>query len=124
MANETKKRKIKWIVSDVDGTLTDTPKDHSLHPRVCEAVQKAMANGVIFSIASGRPYAAVRPYVELLGANGPTICSNGSEIVAENGVIQSVRLPKSFVRQCVDYALAHPKRAEQKSCQDTTQSAV
>ena len=86
--------------------------------------QKAMANGVIFSIASGRPYAAVRPYVELLGANGPTICSNGSEIVAENGVIQSVRLPKSFVRQCVDYALAHPKRAEQKSCQDTTQSAV
>ena len=59
MANETKKRKIKWIVSDVDGTLADTPKDHSLHPRAREAVQKAMANGVIFSIASGRPYAAV-----------------------------------------------------------------
>lgn len=99
---------IKLIVSDVDGTLVNTPQDYSLHPRVKEAIQKAMAKGVLFSIASGRPYSSARQFVSLVGANGPTICNNGSDIVENGRALQSMLLPKEFVKLCVEYALLHP----------------
>lgn len=43
-----------------------------------------------------------------MGANGPTICNNGSDIVENGRALQSVLLPKEFVKLCVEYALSHP----------------
>lgn len=100
---------IKLIVSDVDGTLVNTPVDYSMHERVKAAIDAAMAKGVKFAIASGRPYSMARHYVELTGSNAPTICNNGSDIVDASGVLKAFLLPVDFVRQCAQYALDHPE---------------
>ncbi|AQT82171.1 HAD family hydrolase [Mycolicibacterium litorale] len=66
------------IATDVDGTLLDD--DERVTPRTREAVQAAVAAGVRFVLATGRPPRWVPPVVEALGFAPMAVCANGAVI--------------------------------------------
>jgi Cof subfamily protein (haloacid dehalogenase superfamily) len=66
------------IATDVDGTLLD--EDEHVTPRTRAAVQAAVASGVQFVLATGRPPRWVPPVVEELGFAPMAVCANGAVI--------------------------------------------
>lgn len=66
------------IATDVDGTLLD--EDERVTPRTRQAVQAAVAAGVQFVLATGRPPRWVPPVVEALGFAPMAVCANGAVI--------------------------------------------
>lgn len=66
------------IATDVDGTLLDD--DERVTPRTRQAVQAAVASGVQFVLATGRPPRWVPPVVEALGFAPMAVCANGAVI--------------------------------------------
>ncbi|PND58889.1 HAD family hydrolase [Mycobacterium sp. ENV421] len=66
------------IATDVDGTLLD--EDEHVTARTRSAVQAAVASGVKFVLATGRPPRWVPPVVEELGFAPMAVCANGAVI--------------------------------------------
>ncbi|MGQ9518374.1 MAG: Cof-type HAD-IIB family hydrolase, partial [Anaerolineae bacterium] len=66
------------IVADLDGTLMGD--DLIIPDEVVEAVQKAKAAGLYFTIATGRSFVGVQPFIRQLGVNAPVILYQGAEI--------------------------------------------
>ncbi|MEZ0356559.1 HAD family hydrolase [Mycobacterium sp. SA01] len=66
------------IATDVDGTLLD--EDEHVTARTRSAVQAAVASGVTFVLATGRPPRWVPPVVEELGFAPMAVCANGAVI--------------------------------------------
>lgn len=66
------------IATDVDGTLLDD--DERVTPRTREAVRAAVASGVQFVLATGRPPRWVPPVVDALGFAPMAVCANGAVI--------------------------------------------
>ncbi|BBY58243.1 HAD family hydrolase [Mycolicibacterium sarraceniae] len=66
------------IATDVDGTLLD--EDEHITPRTRQAVLAAVASGVQFVLATGRPPRWVPPIVEELGFAPMAVCANGAVI--------------------------------------------
>lgn len=66
------------IATDVDGTLLDD--DERVTPRTRQAVHAAVASGVQFVLATGRPPRWVPPVVEALGFAPMAVCANGAVI--------------------------------------------
>ncbi|MCG8483676.1 MAG: Cof-type HAD-IIB family hydrolase [Clostridia bacterium] len=69
----------KMLVSDIDGTLLNS--NHQLDDAICDAVEKAVENGKIVVLATGREYCGAAHIIEKLGLNTHLICSNGATIV-------------------------------------------
>lgn len=80
------------MVSDLDGTLLK--KDKTISPENKKAMEYFMANGGIFSYASGRIPVAVGHVCKQVMPNAPCICSNGGAIYdfSEKRLISSVNL--------------------------------
>ena len=57
-----KKRMIKYIVSDLDGTLFDTKNE--CDPSVIETLKRIKQMNIRFSLCSGRPIDSVRGMLE------------------------------------------------------------
>ena len=66
------------VACDVDGTLLDD--DDTISPRTRNAVRAAVAGGVQFILATGRPPRWVRPVVDALGFAPTAVCANGAVI--------------------------------------------
>ena len=66
------------IATDVDGTLLDD--DERVTSRTRQAVRAAVAAGVQFVLATGRPPRWVSPVVEALGFAPMAVCANGAVI--------------------------------------------
>lgn len=66
------------IATDVDGTLLDD--DERVTERTRRAVQAAVAAGVEFVLASGRPPRWIPPIVDALGFAPMSVCANGAVI--------------------------------------------
>lgn len=66
------------IATDVDGTLLD--EDEKVTPRTRAAVQAAVAAGVNFVLATGRPPRWIAPVVDGLGLAPMAVCANGAVI--------------------------------------------
>ena len=68
----------KMLVTDMDGTLLDSKS------RISEANQRAIkrfiAGGGLFTVATGRMFKAVEPYLPVLPMNIPAIVYNGAAI--------------------------------------------
>lgn len=78
------------IATDVDGTLLDD--DERVTDRTRSAVQAAVASGVEFVLATGRPPRWIPPIVEQLGFAPMAVCANGAVIYdAANDRILSAR---------------------------------
>jgi Cof subfamily protein (haloacid dehalogenase superfamily) len=64
------------IASDVDGTLLDD--DETISDRTRAAVAAAVASGVTFLLATGRPPRWIAPVVDALGFAPMAVCANGA----------------------------------------------
>lgn len=99
--SETMTPPIRFVLSDMDGTLLRP--DHSLAPAVMDAVAKLRAAGVYFSLASSRPPRAMRGQVAALGVDLPIAAFNGGVLINPDGS----ELQSHFVeRGAVDLCLA------------------
>ena len=70
---------IKLIACDMDGTLLDSQK--RLPPELLDILQKLAERGVIFAVASGRQYAALRRDLEPIAGHILFICENGGLVM-------------------------------------------
>ena len=72
-------KKIKMIAADLDGTLLKD--DKTIDPYTLEVISKAVKEGIIFVIATGRPYNGIPK--ELLEIEGIryAMTSNGARVV-------------------------------------------
>jgi hypothetical protein len=76
-----KKLKYKAIVSDIDGTLTPSAPNSFPTDKATKHIKEAIDNGLIFSLASGRPFSMVKYIANHLGNVGPCIVDNGAVII-------------------------------------------
>ncbi|HEU4360918.1 MAG TPA: HAD family hydrolase [Mycobacterium sp.] len=90
------------IASDVDGTLLDD--DGAVTARTRAAVAAAVAAGVHFVLATGRPPRWVGPVVDELGFAPMAVCANGAVIYdpATDRVISARTLSVDLLRELAD----------------------
>ena len=69
------------IITDVDGTAIDSPKQKIASPRLNAAIAKLRELGIKVSAATGRPLSFARPAIDSIGLEGPVIISGGAQIV-------------------------------------------
>ncbi len=67
--------RIKLIVSDVDGTITDS--DGSISPLIRELIEQLARQGIGFGLASGRTLPRLEMVAQNLEVTGPLIAENG-----------------------------------------------
>ena len=67
------------LALDLDGTLLQ--HDGSIHDRDREAIARVQAAGVMVTIATGRMFSGAREAAELIEAQGPLVCVDGSHVV-------------------------------------------
>lgn len=88
---------IRLVAMDLDDTLLRD--DRTISPRVVKAIQKAQAQGVKMTIATGRMSISARPYAEQLGLDVPVITYHGA-------MIQRVLSGEILFRRVIPSALA------------------
>jgi len=76
---------IRFVVSDVDGTLVDRQKQ--LTPATTDAVARLEAAGVPFTIVSARPRSGMMPIADTLGIDRPMGAFNGGTIFTRDGTV-------------------------------------
>jgi len=73
---------IKLIACDMDGTLLDSKKRFSAG--FFEAIEKLGKQGILFAVASGRQYAALRRDLAVLADDILFICENGALVMEKD----------------------------------------
>ncbi|KDE44292.1 Cof-type HAD-IIB family hydrolase [Metamycoplasma hyosynoviae] len=76
---ESTKRRFLFAL-DLDGTLLADSAEGTIHPKTEEAIKKAVAEGHIVSIITGRPWRSTQPVYEKLGLNALVGNYNGAHI--------------------------------------------
>ena len=61
----------KFAAADMDGTLLNDANEITAY--TVETIRRAVSQGLIFSICTGRPVQGVEQYLEQLGTQGPVI---------------------------------------------------
>lgn len=74
-------QKYKAILSDIDGTLTAVSVNALPSPKVSQAIEKAKREGIIFGLATGRPYFIIEYLTKHLNLSSPMIVDNGAAII-------------------------------------------
>jgi len=98
---------IRFVLSDMDGTLL--LPDHSLTPRIVDAVARLREAGILFSLASSRPPRAMRAQVQALGVDLPTAGFNGGTLVNPDGsYLRSHPIDRRAVDACLALFSEHP----------------
>lgn len=70
---------IRWIVTDLDGTLVG--RDLAMVPESRQALRRFLAAGGEVVVATGRMERSAHPYYDELGLDGPAILYNGARTV-------------------------------------------
>jgi Cof subfamily protein (haloacid dehalogenase superfamily) len=100
--------KLKFVISDVDGTLVN--HDKKLTQPTIDAVARLQAAGVLFTIISARPPSGIAFLVEALKPTGPIAAFNGGTIIGPNGgIIERHVIERSAVEQ--SFAIAQDSGA-------------
>lgn len=82
---------IKMIVTDVDGTIVD--KDEILHEEFVAYVKHLKANGIRYTIATGRAAGLAEDYVKRMEIEIPYIACNGGTIIQNGQVLVHKTIP-------------------------------
>ncbi len=85
----TSARRLRGVVTDVDGTLTDA--DRRLDPGALAAVRRLEASGITVTLATGNVLPIALALHRFLGTSGPIIAENGGLIYrpgAHGGAIE------------------------------------
>ena len=86
---------IKAILADADGTLIENGKINNVLPELQEVVREARTQGILFNLASGRPYAEQEPLHRLItGTNSPHLMEG---ILYEASAVRLFGRNESFV---------------------------
>lgn len=81
------------LACDMDGTLLDS--DRQISDANLQALRYFTAQGGLFSLATGRAFAAVTDYVDLLPINAPYSLLNGSLVMdAQHRVLHCAGMPE------------------------------
>ncbi|MFA5936743.1 MAG: HAD family hydrolase [Candidatus Paceibacterota bacterium] len=110
--------KYKMIVSDIDGTLTPCVPNSFPSEKVVNSIKKAVKKGLIFSLASGRPFYLVKYIIDILGDVGPCIVDNGAAILdsKDGAVLWEEILPNESVNEILE--LVNSFESVKVSCED------
>jgi len=73
-------QKYKAIIADIDGTLTVSSLNALPSQKVKDAIRQATEKGVLFSVASARPYNLLSFLIDDVPLRSPIIINNGAEI--------------------------------------------
>lgn len=92
---------IKMIVSDVDGTLLD--HEGKCHERTRAAIHRAVKEGVVVTLGTGRGFATANPLHKELGMTGPIITLNGAVIKDPFITYQSHLVADDAIGQALDF---------------------
>jgi Cof subfamily protein (haloacid dehalogenase superfamily)/HAD superfamily hydrolase (TIGR01509 family) len=97
---------IKLLIADVDGTLVTPTK--ALTPRTIASIERLRAEGVEFTITSGRPPRGLAKVVEPLKLKEPVAAFNGGMFVQPDleTVLLAHTIPTSVATEAVDALLA------------------
>lgn len=98
------KRQYKVIISDIDGTLTPINPNALPSDKVTKKIKEAIEKGLIFTLASGRPFFLVKYLVDHLGNIGPCIVDNGAVIAdsKDGSTIWEANLPNKEANQIIN----------------------
>lgn len=93
-----KRRNIRLIATDVDGTLV---KDSSreVGDEVIEAIRKLTDRGIYVTIASGRQYGSIRRMFERADRNLMYIAENGAHIVKDGKTYGLTKMDRAHVEE-------------------------
>ena len=94
----------KLIALDLDGTLLRD--DLSLSPRVAQALAQAQRAGALITLASGRGFPALKPWVARLQITSPVIGYQGASITdpLTGRIICEYPFPREMLDELVEYA--------------------
>ncbi len=97
---------VRLIALDLDGTLIGS--DLIVRDRVRESIIRAQAQGIAFTIITGRMFAAARPFARELEIGGPIVCYQGAAIfdVASGAMVAQTPLAQSVTREVLARAKA------------------
>lgn len=98
---------IRLVVTDLDGTLLAT--DKSISPQNRAAIERLRAQGIAFTIASGRMSQILASYVHELGITVPVIACNGAKIFdpVQDKVLDHCFLDAVAAESLLDFSARH-----------------
>lgn len=97
---------IRLIVTDLDGTLLNSA--HEVSPRTEAAIRAAQAQGVAFTVATGKTFPSTTALIERFDIRLPVICGNGTSIHDPAGdVIHEDPIPLDLAVEAVRFATEH-----------------
>lgn len=97
---------IKWLVSDLDGTLLT--HDRRPHPLAKQAIHRALDAGITVILASGRAIQSIDIFAKELEVRGPVIASNGVVVLSESReVIRAAKIPQEAAQIAYEYCLGN-----------------
>ena len=98
--------KIKMIASDMDDTLLNN--ERKISPRNLAAIKRALAAGIVFTLATGRMYRSIKPFAEQLQLDVPLIAYNGA--LVKGALSEKVYARKPMQLQtCLLYTSPSPR---------------
>ena len=100
--------KIKMIASDMDDTLLNN--ERKISPRNLAAIKKALAAGIVFTLATGRMYRSIKPFAEQLQLDVPLIAYNGA--LVKGALSEKVYARKPMQLQTALDALSYCKEKD------------
>lgn len=98
--------KFKAIISDIDGTLTAISSTAIPSEKVTAAIKKIVDKGIIFSLATGRPFFMIEYLIKYLNLTSPVITDNGAAIIdsKNSSVLWEALLSHSEALQIIEMA--------------------
>ncbi|MCF6268086.1 MAG: HAD family hydrolase [Melioribacteraceae bacterium] len=106
MISKEKLKKIKLIVSDMDGTLLNSSNE--IGTESLKLIKALRAKGMRFTFATGRLHSAVIEHARLLGLKTPLITLDGSLIKSMyDEIIYESYIPKRYVKKAIKLADFH-----------------
>jgi len=106
MISKERLKKIKLIVSDLDGTLLNGSNEIGIESQ--KLIKALIAKGMRFTFATGRLYSAIIDHAKLLGLKTPLITLDGSLIKSmSDEIIYESYIPKKYVKKAIKLADFH-----------------
>lgn len=101
-----KLKKIKWIYSDIDGTIIDDER-RDVSPKTIEVIKKLKERGYKFGLISGRSSCLSNYELDVLQPNLPYIGCNGAQIfdIAKKESVFFQPLDLEFVKKSIEELL-------------------
>ncbi|MBR6022171.1 MAG: HAD family phosphatase [Kiritimatiellae bacterium] len=100
------------VALDLDGTLLDGTG--SVPPDTVRAIRDLSASGVVFVLATGRPFPGAEKYCSLLGLSTPAIVFNGAQIV--DSASRAILFSRNLLRRDAETVLAWGRRLGATMC--------